>query len=167
MTQCPHTDNWYTKEELYEYICHLVNIYPLLDICASKKSTKCINYFTKEYNSLEHDWIVPSYGKVLDIWCNAPGRYIQKFINKAHEQWLKKNMNIVMLIPVNTITNKEFETIWNLFLTKQVEIHPLFGIRPKFLDGRLEQFEPVEPKMGSRNGYIVLVFRKRNNYIDW
>ncbi len=97
----------------------------------------------------------------MDIWCNAPGHLIQKFVNKALEQWLKFNMNIVMLIPVNTITNADFKMIWDYFSYDRIAIYPLFGLRPKFLDGRMTSFPPVESKYGSRNGYIVVVFRKQ------
>lgn len=66
-----------------------------------------------------------------------------------------------MLIPINTITNRDFKDIWNLFLNDGlVEIIPLFGIRPKFLDGREDPQRPITPTWQSRNGYCLLIFKK-------
>ena len=113
----------------------------------------CKYYLTKVDNALIQPWFE-------DVWCNPPGRYIQKFINRALSEWKRKNMNIIMLVPVNSITNIDFEPIWKLFIERKVDIYPLFGQRPKFLDGRLEEYKPLESKYPSRNGYIVVHFKK-------
>ncbi len=153
-------DNWWTPWDLYHDLCDEHKIFPELDVCGDYNNKKCDEVITKSMDALACDWV--SCKGVVDIWCNAPGKYIQQMVNKAKQEWFRHNMNIMMLIPVNTITNDGFKDIWGLFLnSKSVEIHPLFGIRPRFLDGRKDPQRPLTPNWQSRNGYIVLIFRKR------
>jgi len=159
--------DWWTPDHLYESICRMTGIFPQLDVAADAESRKCINYFSEQYDALNQDWILTNIStnttkknilkEKTDVWCNPPGDKVQKFVDKALEQWTKWDINIVMLIPVNTITNKNFENVWKLAMSENtIDIIPLFGQRPNFLlNGKLDT------KYGSRNGYIVLVFRKR------
>jgi len=152
--------DWWTPKDLYKSICKMLDLHPQLDVAATPSNTLCRYYITKAADSLKQEWTLgdrkPEY---VDVWCNPPGDEVQLFIDKAIEQWMRHNINIVMLVPVNTIANKKFEVLWDI-ATKQaihrlIEIYPLFGIRPKFLlEGKIQKF-------GSRNGFIVLVFRKR------
>lgn len=156
-------DEWYTPKELYLYICKFLKLTPKLDVCATKDYHLCEYFFTKEDDALKRDWLIKAGTKKTSVWCNPPGSQIQEFIDKAHEQWIKHDINIIMLIPTNSISNKGFEKIWNTFLNyTNIQIYPLFGVRPRFLDGRENPSKPKVPKLGSRNGYIVLVFRKSN-----
>lgn len=159
--------NWWTPDHLYESICRMTGIFPELDVAADKRSRKCKNYFSKKQDALKTSWMLCDIStdttkkykhfRRVDIWCNPPGDKVQKFVDRALDQWAKYDLNIVMLIPVNTITNKGFEDIWKLAMSENnIGIQPLFGQRPNFLlNGKLDT------KYGSRNGYIVLVFRKR------
>lgn len=124
------------------------------DVAATEENKKCDNFLTKEDNALEQDWIL-DYGDTV-VWCNPPGSKVQAFVNKAFDEWRKHNITICMLIPTNTISNKEFEIIWNSskIYPDYIQIHPLFGIRPRFL------YKGEEPDYPSRNGYIFLIFNK-------
>ena len=160
------SSNYWTPDLLYEDWCKELKIFPGLDVAADKDNRKCRNYFTWLDDALKQDWVLVNVPtnvtnktkliQVVDIWCNPPGDKVQEFVEKATEQWLRWNMNIMMLIPVNTITNKGFEGLWSWMLcTSLIEIHPLFGIRPRFL------LKGEEQEFASRNGYVILVFRKR------
>jgi len=159
--------NWWTPDDLYAKICRKTGIYPQLDVAADKRSRKCKYYFSKKQNALKTSWMLCDISnnstkkwvhyRRVPVWCNPPGDQVQRFVNRALDQWMKYDIDIVMLIPVNTITNKKFEDIWHMvMMTKQIAIYPLFGKRPNFLlNGK------KNTKYASRNGYIVLVFKKR------
>lgn len=153
-------DNWLTPDPLYEDRTNYYKVYPKLDVCADKYNTKCINYITKEQNALNTEWILDD-KSVVDVWCNAQGSNIQGMLDRAYNQWIQYNMNVIMLIPINTISNTGFEKYWNKFKMNEVKIDPLFGIRPKFLDGRTNPEKPLIPKYGSRNGYMSMLFPKK------
>ena len=154
-TKQSNSEEWHTPKALFKMCCILADIRPKLDVAATSRNHFCQYYFTKEDDALKKDWLIKAGTKKTGIWCNAPGKQVQKFVNRATQQWLDHNLNIIMLIPVNTITNGGFENVWNLFQNRYIDIIPLFGIRPKFL------LEGKEQKWQSRNGYILLVFRKR------
>lgn len=155
------SDEWHTPKDLYKYICRLTGLNPRLDVAATASNSRCKYYFTKKDNALKQEWLIKAGTKKTGVWCNPPGKYVQKMVNKATQQWIEKNLNILMLIPANTITNREFEGVWTLFQNGYVDIIPLFGIRPKFLlEGEVVLDKKGKPQ-GARNGFIVLVFRKR------
>src|SRR3990172_4786191 len=160
-------DNWWTPDDIYLDAIRLAGVIPELDVCADAKNTKCRNYFTKKQDALTQSWCLINKSnnttnkyrmvKRVPVWCNPPGKYVQLMVNRAYDQWQFLNIDIVMLIPVNTITNIDFRKVWDRFLSNKnhIMIHPMFGVRPRFLD------KGKKPKFGSRNGYIVLHFKKR------
>ena len=156
-------DNWYTPDLIYKIAIGITGVIPELDVCADKDNRRCKNYFTKEQDALKLSWCLINKSvnttnkytsiKKVPVWCNPPGKYIQLMVNRAYDQWTVLDIDIVMLIPVNTITNKDFKKMWE---DKDIDIFPLFGLRPRFLD------KGKEPKFGSRNGYMILHFKKRH-----
>jgi len=143
------SDEWGTPDDLYKEICIMTGTKPRLDVAANAVNTRCDFYFA---DSLTQDWLIEDHH--YDVWCNAPGKLISKFVKKAVDQWIRHSINIVMLVPVNTITNKSFQIVWDLFLNDKIDIIPLFGTRPHFL------WNNQKSEYGSRNGYIVVHFKK-------
>ena len=55
-----------------------------LDAAATKKSTKCIRYFTPEDDGLKQPWDVPP---GYAVFCNPPyGRQIGEWVKKAYDE---------------------------------------------------------------------------------
>ena len=153
-TEQSNSPEWWTPDQLYNNLCKQFDIHPQLDAAANSKNTKCQYYLN---DALNQEWVLGDREpEIVDVWWNPPGNMVQPFVNRSMDQWLKYNMNQLGLIPVNTITNVGFESIWRLHNNQgNPLIYPLFGIRPRFLLAGKEQ------EFASRNGYIILVFRKR------
>lgn len=91
-----------------------------LDPCASPNTAKCTKYFTEEDDGLAQDWSGHT------VFCNPPyGRGIKKWIQKAHQESLKPNTKVVLLIPSRTDTS-----YWHDYVMKAREI--------RFVRGRLK-----------------------------
>ena len=143
------SDEWETPKELYHFIIHEVGFAPVLDVCATKENSKCLHHIWKELDGLNYEW-------TGDVWCNPPHSETSKWVEYANQQWRKNNINVVMLIPANTMSSIYFHKVVMLEKnsTKLVDFFPLLG-RIRFLQNGKES----EHK--SRNSYIVVVFKKR------
>jgi phage N-6-adenine-methyltransferase len=140
-------DEWETPDNLYALCCNIAGFVPDTDVCATDDNSKCIGYVDKEMDCLKHDFKYHDEG----LWCNPPHSMTKQFVLKMHEQWLKHNIPILMIVPANSICTKYFESIYN-----DVEIYPIFG-RPKFLkDGKPSKYP-------SRNSYFVVIWRKKTH----
>ena len=108
-------------------------------------------YHDKGYDALTDDWI---FDKPTDVWCNPPLSQTKAFVNRAFEQWLKLNINILMLIPTGVISRKYFRNIWYDYVVPHngIEVHPID--RPKFYENGKKS------KWSARNDYMVLLFKK-------
>lgn len=126
----------------------------MLDVCATLHNTKCPIYFTKDFDSLKNDWnIINSFefSKLwCDIWMNPPHSLTKEFVKKAHEQWKKFNMNIITVIPANSMCTHYAEQ----YIEGSAEYHPIFG-RPTFL------VKGKKSKFPARNSYFVVIWRKK------
>ena len=71
------------------------------------------------------------------------------FVRKAHNEWLANNINIMILVPANTVST----VWWHDCVEGTTEYHPLKG-RIRFIkDGKPSKFV-------SRNSYILIIYRK-------
>lgn len=154
------SDDWGTPRQLYDGLIGKYSIFPQLDVAASYETRKCKSYFTKEFNALINDWILretPTNTTIkreitskVDVWCNPPHTLTKEFVEKAYEQWLKFNINIMMIIPANSMCTKYAEKCIGNF----TEYHPIYG-RPQFLkEGKVSDYP-------SRNSYFVVIWRKK------
>ena len=137
-------DEWETPKEFIEELCEKYNIYPRLDPCATSANRKCLLFFTEEENGLHQEW-------EHDVWCNPPHSITGDFVRKAYNEWLQNNINIMLLVPANTIS-----TIWwHEYVEDITEYHAIKG-RIRFLrDGKPSEFV-------SRNSYILIIYRKND-----
>jgi site-specific DNA-methyltransferase (adenine-specific) len=136
------SDEWETPKELFDELCDKYNIFPRLDPCATNANRKCLMFFTKEENALEQEW-------EYDVWCNPPHSITGEFVRKAHTEWIKNNINIMMLVPANTVST----VWWHECVEGVAEYHPVKG-RIRFIrDGEPSKFQ-------SRNAYMCVIFRK-------
>jgi len=135
-------DEWETPKELYDELCEKYGIHPTLDACATTDNRKCATYFTEEDDGLRQHW-------EFDTWCNPPHTMTGDFVRKAHNEWLINNINIMILVPANTVS-----TIWwHECVEGMTEYHAIKG-RIRFIkDGKPSKFV-------SRNSYILIIYRK-------
>lgn len=150
------------QQDDFHSICKEFHITPELDVCATDKNTKCKNFINKETDALTVDWTVD--GKVVDVYCNPPAGHrkgestgMKNFVIKAHEQWEKHNMRIIMMVTNACYGAKYFwecvQKYNKAFGDECVQIESLIH-RPKMLN----QMGKIE---GCANkGIIVIVFNK-------
>ena len=148
-TELSLSDEWETPPNLYTHLCNKYTIHPYLDVAANKKNSLCRWYHE---NALEEDWIIHDEleMEVQDVWCNPPHSHNESFVKKAYEQWSKYNMNVMMILPANSLCTNYAEN-WIYPFT---EYHPINRKYCKFL-------YQGEEKDSSRNGYFVVIWRKR------
>ena len=136
------SDEWETPKYLFDEFCEKYSIHPMIDVCATRESSKCVLYFTEKDNGLVQSWD-------QDIWCNPPHSMTGDFVRKAYSEWLKNNINIMLLIPANTVST----VYWHEYIEDIAEYHAVKG-RIKFLrDGLPSRFQ-------SRNSYMLVIYRK-------
>lgn len=136
-------DEYETPPRLYNELVKKYHIFPKIDAAATAQNRKCLQYFSKTDSALFHEWI-------KDTWCNPPHSLTGLFVSKAYNEWQKHNINIMMLIPTNTMS----AAFWHGCVEGHAEYHPIFG-RIRFLqNGR-----PSSHK--SRNAYVVVIWRRK------
>ena len=131
-------------------LCYKTGIFPSLDVAAGQNNTKCKQW---ESDALNQEWHRITYdgnpNPYCDVWCNPPHSKTEEFVRRATKQWVKHNLNILMIIPANSICTKYAEEC----IEPHAEYHPIF-FRPKFLKNG-------EEKDPSRNSYFYVVWRKK------
>lgn len=143
------SDEYETPKELFDNLCYQYRISPRLDVCANDLNSKCHWHIPKALDGLTLSWKTTD--GYVDVWCNPPHSKNEEFVRKAYDQWMKNNMNIIMILPANTCSS----LYWHQCIQGNAEIHPIKG-RIRFLvNGKPSEFP-------SRNAYICVIWRKRN-----
>ena len=131
-------EDWETPKELFDTIFQRFGFNPKLDVCATKKTTKCPIYYTKNDNALVKNWD-------KDWFCNPPYYETAKWIKKCSEEHWKWGKSGVALI-FNHTPNMYFDYIYDLKKDRfypHVRVYPIKS-RVKFLlDGK-----PIRDKYG-------------------
>lgn len=161
-TALSRSDEWETPQDVYDQLCYAYGINPHLDVAATEQNRKCPAFYSEEnFNALETDWhlfkrIDVRISHYVDVWCNPPHSKTKDFVLKAHEQWKKHNINIMMLVPAGVLCRKYFEEIFEKFVLTNhgVEWHPVRP-RPAFIHPDQAQQEKA------RQDYIVIIWRAR------
>lgn len=128
------TNEWYTPKHIFKQIENLFEINFTLDPCATKESTKCELYYTKEDNGLTKSW------KGEYVFINPPySRDLQpKFIKKAFLESIDNNTMCVLLIPSRTDTKIMHEYIFDK------------ATRIIFIEGRIKFDKPNDEKTSAK-----------------
>lgn len=133
-----------------------------LDVAANESNHICINYLDEFKNALNVDWILQIEDSVYKrpVFCNPPRSKNAKFVRKAHEQWQKHNLDIVMLLTWNDFGNKYGQEciIQPKALGQLIEIHNL-GKIIFWKDGQVSKFP-------SRLNYCWVWFKKRPELVQ-
>lgn len=141
------SDEYQTPRDLFLQLCIKYDCDPILDVCADARNRQCVRYITSYDDSLKKDWNWNS-------WCNPPHSKTGAFVKKAYEQWKKHNIEVLMIIPANTVSSK----YWHDFIEGNAEYHPIRG-RIKFLVPNDDGAYEVSDFM-SRNAYMCVIFRQ-------
>ena len=144
-------DNYETPDRLYNDLCLKYQIAPRLDICADDINKKCGHFISKKQNALFTEWLLN--GKAVDVWANPPGSIQLDFIARAEAQYLKYNINILMILPTRVMGTP----IWDKFIeddyNRKREYHRITG-RPTFLkNGK-------KTKWSAMHAYVCVIWRK-------
>ena len=136
-------DEFETPSWLYCQLCIRYQVYPKLDVCATEKNKKCLEYFDFTKNALEQEW-------TKDVWMNDPHSLHEQFAEKAHQQWLKNNINILSIWPANCCRTE----YWHKYIEGYAEYHAIKGAIRFLQNGR-------PSKETSRNAYLCVIWRHR------
>jgi phage N-6-adenine-methyltransferase len=122
---------WYTPEYVLDKartVLSSIDLDPASSNIAQER-VKASTYFTKETNGLLHPWK----GKV---WCNPPysPALIKKFTAKFLEEYENGNMTEGIML-----TNAGTDTLWNLPLSKGVQVYTV---------GRISFIQPSGEEKG-------------------
>jgi len=144
-TELSLSDEWETPKELYNHLCMKYKLNPKLDVACT--SDNCITGRMLPLDSLIIDW---NTGDKCDVWCNPPHTLNEDFVKKAYEQWQKHNINIMMILPANSLCTNYAEQ----WIEGYAEYYPINRSYCNFLhDGKVMD--------RARNGYFVVIWRKR------
>jgi len=150
LSELSNSDEWETPKDLFDYLCDRYELYPTLDVCATLKNTKCLGYLPKPIGLSKASW-KPN-PMVDTVWCNPPHSQTEAFVRKARFEWKWANINILMIIPANSMcTNYSEECI----RPTEADWYPINRKWCHFL------FKG-EVVGSSRNGYFVVIWRKRD-----
>lgn len=167
-TELSLSDEWETEQKLYDKLCQQYGLDPWLDVCANSQTQnmKCFHYFDFHVgeDALQLEWndcicnvktAEPS-EITNDVWCNPPHSRTKAFVLQAHEQWLTHNINIIMLVPLQTLGRKYFNDIFDNYITpkKGIEWHRVQP-RPVFHNPLQEKPE------NAKQEYIVIIWRRQ------
>jgi len=113
-------DDYETPQDLYTDSCRKYNIFPTLDVCATRKNSKCLHFITEKEDSLLFEW-------KETFFMNPPYSKISEFMKKAYYQHIKHGVEGMILIFAKTDTK-----FWHSFIEGKAEVHFIKG-RIKFL----------------------------------
>jgi len=136
-------DEYETPYQLFLDLCRKYKIQPQLDVAATGRNTK-----TEEY--LDDALIQPWDHHGLDVWCNPPHSKTREFVYRAYSQWHAHNINIMMIMPTNTMSS----VFWDSCIEDIAEYHAI--------KGRITFLHHGKPAPNhSRNAYVCVIWRAR------
>lgn len=143
-------DLFETPWDVYKSLCGKYKVYPQLDVAADHYNKKCEQYIPDDRYGGALNNEIPEHQWTDDSWCNPPHSKTGDFVKKAFEQWKKHDINIIMIIPTNTMSSH----FWHKYIEGHAEYHAIEG-RIRFL----KNGKPAKYK--SRNAYVCVIWRSR------
>ena len=153
-----------TPNPFYDLATNQINIFPVLDICATEQNRKCKNYFSKEQDAFNFEW-------KLDLWANIPfgskvtkinydtpeekrkplGKGLVAWVQRINEQHLKYDTSAITLLPLSaTIIAKFSDYCETWIIPKRITF---------WKNGKSDKF-PISKDL------MLLAFRSKQNIID-
>lgn len=146
------SDEYETPKKVYDYLCNRFDFYPELDVSAKLTTAKCKSYFNMAQNALRLDWCIADGYKIDNVWCNPPHSLTLQFVRKAHDEWNKFNINIMMILPTNTMSSG----YWHGMIEGRADYYAIPGRIQFLVDGKPSKYK-------SRNAYVCVIWRKRKD----
>lgn len=111
-------DDWTTPQKLFNWLDSRFRFN--LDAAASKKSTKCEQYYNARENFLAERSKPASFAR---IFCNPPYSLDKEFAEKCHQLYLDYGISSLLLLPVRS------DRVWyqELLHSKNVRDEPYTG----------------------------------------
>lgn len=167
-------DDFGTPDRIYYPLCKRHDIVCDLDVFAGeyevngvlKSNSKCLDYYTIKDNALEKDWLLPNEKKPTGIWWNDPHSLHKETLEKSLEQWLKHDLDILGILPGNTVRPPFFYENVIKYLHKGIEIEPVIDWDNPEDNGGYINFEkngkPTE--FISVNGYLAIRYFSKDSW---
>lgn len=99
------SDEWATPQDLFDSLNNEFDFN--LDPCSTDDNCKCQKHFTVQENGLEQNW------GGHRVFCNPPYSQIKHWVKKCHDEGVKDNTLVVLLIPSRTDTKYFHDFIYN------------------------------------------------------
>ena len=123
------------------------------DLAASKKNTKCHEFFSIENSALENYW--PDWGW---SWLNPPFSQVEAFTKKARHEWYHNDANSLVLLPGNRCDYRWFDEGAGAANIVHVQRWK-YADTPKRNHGRVEYLPPEGIEYSSAGfGSMLLVY---------
>lgn len=174
------------NDELYYPIINKVKLLgqepPELDVFASddrgdgQTDSKCTYHLTKEYDSLNNDWLIqPSQRIPTSVWVNDPHSMHKESLEQLVRQYKKYGFTVVQIMPSNTRRTTYWHELIEPFrfggdpkykrIRKYIHNFPWKGTVTFLKDGKPTVNTDMTSKtfgmiQSSRNAYEVLVWLK-------
>lgn len=172
-------DEFDTPDDLYYSLISRYKIAPELDVFSTtwydendvlKTNSKCINYFTIEDNAFEIDWLLPDGTRPTGIWWNNPHTKHQLTLEKSKEQWLTFDLDILGIIPANTIRTSYFYPNCGRYMNKGIIIEPVFDwSKPEEKrDGYINFLKRGDStEHNAFNGYLAIRYFSKHSWTEF
>lgn len=170
-------DEYETPDELYYSLTSHYDIVCELDVFANewyenevmKTNSKCLDYFTIEDNALEVEWLLPDGKKPTGIWWNDPSTLHKECLVKSEQQWLRHDLDILGMLPANTVRPPYFYNHVQRYNNKGLIIEPLINWNNPTVDGGYINFKKrgKDTEFSSRNGYIIIRYFSKDSWTNY
>lgn len=167
-------DEFDTEERIYYPLIQHWDIIPELDVFSGehmegdtlKSNSKCIYSFTIRENAFETEWLLPDGSKPTGIWWNDPHSLHKETLERSLNQWLKHDLDILGIIPGNTVRPPFFYNNVLRYLHRGIEIEPVIDYANPSENGGYMRFEkrgkPTEHI--SVNGYLAIRYFSKDSW---
>lgn len=119
------------------------------DLCATPDNTRTRLFYSEKHNFLKMLKLNPNFV----YWCNPPHDQTKEFVMQCFKMWYTSNVNIIMLIPINTLCSN--------YARRYLLEYAKF----KVITGRIKFCCPhcgTPTKLNSVNGYVSVLYEKRS-----
>lgn len=174
-------DLYYILTQKHDILCELdpFSTAPIFDDnnrLLRKSNSKCTYNFTFEMNyDLQLDYTLdgtPDGQKPTGVWINHPHTLHEEVLQYNQRQWLKHDLDMLMIIPSNSVRPPYWHKFVNRHLHRGIEVEPLTWINPeqpeKGETGYINFKKGGEDtEFESRNGYLCIRYFSIASYKKW